>query len=249
MIAPDELSRKVKTVSGDTAAAMTQRNPTMLDESIAIVGTPRLFTVIRLTGASRRAANTNNIRDAVYIPEFRQDSTAVSTTAFMIWSAYGMPITVNALTYGEDPSSFEFHGRMTASRKTEPTKKMPIRTITELVALAIALAGSFDSAAAIGSISAPAIEKIPPTMLVKTAPMPFGKNPPLLVRFEKSKLLSGQMPSTYNDPNAMKTTIAATLMPANQNSNSPNELTENRFVAVIKIIRISDSNHSGASNQ
>ena len=47
----------------------------------------------------------------------------------------------------------------------------------------------------------------------------------------------------------MKTMMAATLMPANQNSNSPNELTENRLVAVISTIRIRDSNHSGASNQ
>ena len=62
-------------------------------------------------------------------------------------------------------------------------------------------------------------------------------------------LLSGQMPSTYRVPMPMKTMIAATLMPANQNSNSPNELTEKRLVAVISTIRISDSSHSGASIQ
>src|SRR6478735_2984398 len=98
MMAPEEFSRNEKTWSGEIAAAMTQRNPTMLEVRIAAVGTPRLFTVISETGASRRAASTNSIREAVYIPEFRQDSTAVSTTAFMIWSAYGMPITVKALT-------------------------------------------------------------------------------------------------------------------------------------------------------
>ena len=43
--------------------------------------------------------------------------------------------------------------------------------------------------------------------------------------------------------------IAATLMPANQYSNSPYEPTENRLVAVISTIRTSDSTHSGASNQ
>ena len=32
---------------------------------MAQVGTPRLFTVIIWTGASRRAASTNSIRDAV----------------------------------------------------------------------------------------------------------------------------------------------------------------------------------------
>jgi hypothetical protein len=39
--------------------------------------------------------------------------------------------------------------------------------------------------------------------------------------------------------------IAATLMPANQNSNSPNDLTENRLVMVIALNRISEHNHSG----
>ena len=57
------------------------------------------------------------------------------------------------------------------------------------------------------------------------------------------------MPSTKSVPSTMNTTMAATLMPANQNSNSPNERTENRLVAVISTIRTSDSNHSGASNQ
>ncbi len=47
----------------------------------------------------------------------------------------------------------------------------------------------------------------------------------------------------------MNATIAATLMPANQNSNSPNDETENRLVAVIKIIRIREQNHSGMSIQ
>ena len=47
----------------------------------------------------------------------------------------------------------------------------------------------------------------------------------------------------------MNTTIAATLIPANQNSNSPNDDTENRLVAVISIIRTSAHNHSGMSIQ
>ncbi len=47
----------------------------------------------------------------------------------------------------------------------------------------------------------------------------------------------------------MNTTIAATLMPANQNSNSPKDDTENRLVAVIKTIRIKADNHSGTSIQ
>src|SRR6478752_3870792 len=98
MIAPEELSRNRNTVSGEIAAAITHRNPTTVDVRIAHIGTPRPLTVINATGASRRAASTNSIRDAVYRPEFRQDSTAVSTTAFIRWSTYGRPITLNALT-------------------------------------------------------------------------------------------------------------------------------------------------------
>jgi hypothetical protein len=37
-----------------------------------------------------------------------------------------------AETYGESPSSVEFHGRMVASRKIEPTKNTDIRRTTEL---------------------------------------------------------------------------------------------------------------------
>src|SRR6478609_5330102 len=121
MTAPEEFSRNRKTVSGETAAATTQRNPITLETRIAVRGTPVLLTRIRPIGASRRAASTNSIREAVYRPEFRQDRTAVSTTAFMIWSAYGMPITSKAATYGDAASSVEFHGRMTASRKIDPT--------------------------------------------------------------------------------------------------------------------------------
>ena len=70
-------------MSGATAAAMTHRKPTTVDVRIAHIGTPRRFTVISATGASRRAASTNSMREAVYSPEFRHDRTAVSTTAFM----------------------------------------------------------------------------------------------------------------------------------------------------------------------
>ena len=87
MIAPLELSRNAKIVSGEIAAAMTHRKPTTEDARIAVAGTPRRVTTTSCGGASRRAASTNSMREAVYIPELRQLSTAVSTTAFMMWSA------------------------------------------------------------------------------------------------------------------------------------------------------------------
>ena len=39
----------------------------------------------------------------------------------MMSSAYGMPISLNAATYGDAPSSLSFHGTMQTSRNTEPT--------------------------------------------------------------------------------------------------------------------------------
>src|ERR671927_1427430 len=115
MMAPLELSRNAKIVSGDTAAAMTHRKPTTDDARIATAGTPRLVTLTSCRGASRRAARTNSMRDAVYMPELRQLSTAVSTTAFMMWSAYGRPILVNAATNGDAATFLSFHGRITVS--------------------------------------------------------------------------------------------------------------------------------------
>src|SRR4051795_8432116 len=249
MTAPEEFSRKENTVSGDTAAAITHRKPTTVEHRMAAIGTPRRLTDISASGACRRAASTNSIRDAVYSPEFRQDRTAVSTTAFMTWSAPGMPISLNAATYGEAASSAEFQGRMTASRKIDPTKNTAMRMITEFVALAMARPGSGDSAAAIVATSAPTIEKITTTMAEKTAPMPSGKKPPWAVRLPKSNDLWGQAPSTKSVPRARKTMIAATLIPANQNSNSPNEETENRLVAVMSAMSSNDINHRGASIQ
>lgn len=85
---------------------------------------------------------------------------------------------MSAATYGEAPSSTESHGRIATSRNTEPTKKIPIRVTTDLVAFCTARRGSRLSAAATVTISAPTMEKIATTMAANTAPTPRGKNPP-----------------------------------------------------------------------
>src|SRR6476619_234547 len=144
-----------------------------------------------------------------------------------------MPISVDAATKGDAPACSSFQGRMTASRNVEPTKNTAIRVITELAAFATALSGSEDSAAAIVAISAPTMEKITVTTPTVIAMTPSGKNPPWLHRLEKSSDLCGHKPRTNSDPSTRNTTIAATLIPANQNSNSPKDDTENRLVPVI----------------
>src|ERR1700754_3014023 len=105
-----------------------------------------------------------------------------------------------------------------------------MRQMTELAALETAFSGSEDSAAAIVAISGPTIEKITVTMPTVMTPAPSGMNPPCSVRVEKSMDLPGHNPKTKHAPIAMNARIAATLMPANQNSNSPYDLTENKFV-------------------
>ena len=151
----------------------------------------------------------------------RHESTAVRTTAFIRWSAYGMPIAVNAATYGEAPSSLSFHGTMQTSRIIDPTKNVATRRMTDWVALAIARFGSEDSAAATVAISAPTIEKTTTTMLEKIAPNPWGRNPPWLVMLLTSNDWPGHRPTTKSVPSVRKATMANTLMPANQYSNSP----------------------------
>ena len=118
----------------------------------------------------------------------------------MMWSAYGMPISSNAATYGEAPSSLSFQGTMMTSRIIDPTKNVATRKITDWVAFAIARSGSLDSAAATVAISAPTIENTTTTMLEKIALTPLGKKPPWLVRLLTSNDWSGHRPRTKSVP-------------------------------------------------
>ncbi|SKW85960.1 Uncharacterised protein [Mycobacteroides abscessus subsp. massiliense] len=114
-------------MSSATYASTTQTNPMNEDAKMACTGTPRELTRSQLRGASPRPAKTNSMREAVYIAELRQDSTAVSTTIRMMLSACGIPMVLNAVTKGEVPKVGLSHGTITAMRKMEPTKKSPIR--------------------------------------------------------------------------------------------------------------------------
>ena len=87
------------------------------------------------------------------------------------------------------------------------------------------------------AISAPTIEKMTVTTPAVTASSPLGKNPPCAVRLLKSRSALGQIPKTNRPPQTRKTMIAPTLIPANQNSNSPNDETEMRLVPVMRSMR------------
>src|ERR1700722_18886831 len=75
---------------------------------------------------------------------------------------------------------------------------------------------------------------------------PFGAKPPWAVRLTTLGATPGHRPRTYTAASTKKPTIAATLIEANQNSNSPNDFTETRFVRVSDSSNAKLMNHAGA---
>jgi hypothetical protein len=59
------------------------------------------------------------------------------------------------------------------------------------------------------------------TAPVSTGSSPFGVKPPCAVRLERCGVHPGQSPITKQVPSTKNTVMAATLIEANQNSNSP----------------------------
>ena len=55
------------------------------------------------------------------MPEFRHDRTAVTTIAFMMSAAPGIPITSSAAMNGESPSWVSFHGTIATTIATAST--------------------------------------------------------------------------------------------------------------------------------
>src|SRR6266436_4498440 len=110
---------------------------------------------------------------------------------------------------------------------------------------ATARAGSLDSAAAMVVISAPVSEKYTVTAPASTATQPFGMKPPSALRLRNVGPAGEVKPQAYAAASAMNTTIAATLMEANQNSNSPYERADMRFTAVMMPMSASPRSHDG----
>ena len=71
------------------------------------------------------------------------------------------------------------------------------------------------------TISTPTKAKITTAIPVRIEPTPCGAKPPPAVRLEKSSASPEPRPSTYAVATPMNTTMAITLIEANQNSNSP----------------------------
>ena len=89
------------------------------------------------------------------------------------------------------------------------------------MARATARSGSSDSAAAMVTISAPTKAKITITTPERIVTPPSGAKPPWAVRLLRPGESPAPTPSRKPAAIAMKAMIAATLIDANQNSNSP----------------------------
>src|ERR1700756_2625887 len=124
-----------------------------------------------------------------------------------------------------------------------------MRTITELLMRATARAGCSDSAAAMVVISAPVSEKYTVSAPAGTASHPRGARPPQALRLEKVGPSGERKPQAYAVASAMNTRIAATLIEANQNSNSPYERADIRLTAVMIPMSSSPSSHGGQPSQ
>ena len=77
----------------------------------------------------------------------------------------------------------------------------------------------------------------------------MGKKPPCAQRLLEVHRSAGPEPEDEEGGQGQEDHDGATLIPANQYSNSPKEETENRLVAVIATIRMSESSQSGESTQ
>ena len=87
---------------------------------MARMGTPFLLSLTRPVGASPRRVSAKIMRDEAYRLEFKADSTAVKMMAFMMWAAYGMFMTVRALTKGVAMAG-ESQGTMQTTTNMDPT--------------------------------------------------------------------------------------------------------------------------------
>src|SRR5215472_10507245 len=95
-------------------------NPTTVDTSTAAAGTPVRPILPSTAGASLRSDSENIMRDAVYSPEFRQDSTDVSTITSITAPAAGSPIRSSTATYGLFATPASSHGSSVTTTAMDP---------------------------------------------------------------------------------------------------------------------------------
>ncbi|MNC62209.1 hypothetical protein D3C75_1122110 [compost metagenome] len=108
-----------------------------------------------------------------------------------------------------------------------------------MVARLIFSCGFLDSAAAIDRISTPKNENAEIKIAERTPPMPCGIKPPFENKCPTplTSRAKGQSPNTAEAPITINSSIATTLIKANQNSNSPKLLVLKKLAKLSKIIK------------
>ena len=116
------------------------------------------------------------------------------------------------------------------------------------IARATLRSGSSVSAAATATISVPPNANTTTSRAAPIPARPAGAKPPCAVKLDRpGEATSGNQPSSRATPTRMKATIAATLMIANQNSNSPKLRTPSRLTTVNAAMNSSAS--AGTDNE
>ena len=126
---------------------------------------------------------------------------------------------------------------------------MPMRQMIERIAAWTATSGSSDSAAAMVTSSMPPKAKATASIAVATPPQPFGMKPTSAMLLIPTKLVPGSSPNHSATPRMRKATMTATLISANQNSNSPKFFTAAKLIAVKATMAISAGIHGEMANQ
>lgn len=102
----------------------------------------------------------HTMRVEAYRPEFEAESTAVSTTKFMMSPAYGMPMPLNTSTNGLSPTPALRHGISAHITVIEPMKKSTRRHRVVWMAFGTAVCGSLVSPAVTPMSSVPENAKL-----------------------------------------------------------------------------------------
>src|ERR1700740_2222672 len=101
MMAPDVLIRNRNTTLGEMIDASAAPKPARVPNRIPKRGTRLADVAANIAGASPRRASSCSIRDVMYSPEFRHDSTAVTAITDIAKHAPGIPMTFHVLMNGE----------------------------------------------------------------------------------------------------------------------------------------------------
>ena len=124
-----------------------------------------------------------------------------------------------------------------------------MRTMTDFTAAAMERFGSSDSAAAMVTISMPPNANATASRPAAMPETPLGRKPDSAMFCVPTNVVPGSRPKNSSTPITMNPMITATLMNANQNSNSPNPRTLTRLTTAKNATQMRPGIHPGMPHQ